>query len=132
MSPEKSAALLKDFPRLYKDYHMGFACGNGWEPIIRRLSERLEFLITLCPGEPEEKPRAVQVKQKFAGLRFYMYGGTEDMYKYIREAEDQAIETCELCGEKGSEKTIETGWIWTLCERCSLLDREARIDKLRE
>jgi FAD/FMN-containing dehydrogenase len=67
------AALVRDFPKLFTDRNIGprytamcwgFDCGDGWEPIIRRLSAKLERAGVV----------AVQVKEKFGGLRFYIQG----------------------------------------------------------
>ncbi|MGO9832841.1 MAG: hypothetical protein ACLP1X_01360, partial [Polyangiaceae bacterium] len=50
MHPDLDVALVRDFPHLYRDrcgdtretrMCDGFP-GDGWEPIIRRLSEKLE------------------------------------------------------------------------------------------
>lgn len=54
MKHELDEALCRDFPLLYRDRHgdmrntcmvWGFSCGDGWEPIIREASEKLETLI---------------------------------------------------------------------------------------
>lgn len=51
MKTELDIQLVKDFPNLYKDRQAsimhscmgwGFDCGDGWEPLIRELSEKLE------------------------------------------------------------------------------------------
>jgi len=52
MNLELDKKLVEDFPMLYKQrfYDMqqtamcwGFACEDGWEPLIRELSERIVF-----------------------------------------------------------------------------------------
>lgn len=66
-------ALTRDFPGLYRfrrrelskleerpQIENGFETMDGWEPLIRRLSEKLEPMGVA----------AVQVKEKFGGLRF--------------------------------------------------------------
>jgi len=79
MTPELDEKLVKDFPILYKDRYSdmrhtamcwGFECSNGWEPLIRELSEKLENYNRRHLGEAIV---ATQVKEKFAGLRFYYY-----------------------------------------------------------
>lgn len=54
MRQELDEALVKDFPLLYADrggsmqktcMYWGFSCGDGWEPIIRDLSSKLEPII---------------------------------------------------------------------------------------
>jgi hypothetical protein len=57
---------------------------------------------------------ADQVKEKFAGLRFYHHGGDEFCDGVLQMAEGMSIRTCEECGAPG---TIGgKGWIKTLCE----------------
>jgi hypothetical protein len=61
-------------------------------------------------------PKAVQVKEKFGGLRFYMTYYVEEIEKLIDEAESKSYQTCERCGAPG--KSREGGWILTLCDEC--------------
>lgn len=115
MTPDKSASLVHDFPKLYVDYGgnprqtamaFGFECGDGWEPLIRRLSEVVEPLGVV----------ATQVKEKFGTLRFYIRGGSDEAYKAIRAAEGESARTCEECGADGALRTA--GWYRTLCDGC--------------
>lgn len=114
--------LLKEFPNLYRQYNLspqetcmcwGFSCGDGWFEIIYELSKKISEL------DPEVQ--AVQVKEKFGGLRFYTYGGSgehwEEIENFIREAEEESYKTCEWCGEKNNVNQTE-GWIVTLCDSC--------------
>jgi hypothetical protein len=128
MNPELDAALVRDFPNLYRDRHgssryTGMCWGfpeDGWEPLLRRLSEKLE------PIASKTDLRAVQVKEKFGGLRFYVNsdgdGLTAIESKTLYEAIDAAIEesahTCELCGASGTNRKIK-GWWKTLCPTCA-------------
>ena len=57
---------------------------------------------------------AVQVKEKFGGLRFYIDKGNDRAYALISMAEHLSVRTCEVCGKMGS-KTYHTGWHRTLC-----------------
>lgn len=123
MRDDLDAALCRDFPLLYADRKnnsrttamcWGFECGDGWEPLIRKLSESLETLIRNYDGPPEARPRASQVKEKFGTLRFYMTSLTEQMDEAIREAEAESARTCEECGAPGT--SIGRHWIKTLCD----------------
>ena len=65
----------------------------------------------------------LQVKEKFGGLRFYTayVTGIDEKVRatlddMIREAEEQAEQTCEICGAPGRPR--EGGWIKTLCDAC--------------
>lgn len=143
MRQELDDALVRDFPNLYKDRHAdmrstcmcwGFCCGDGWEPIIRRLSEKLEAMIVALPEPQEvpahdtafghcdaytpERPCALQVKEKFGGIRVYLTSGTEEMYAAIEDAEREAWITCEDCGSQENVSTRGPGWIRTLCSNC--------------
>lgn len=111
MSPEKTEALMKDFPSLYKGLHY-FECGDGWERLLRRLSEN----ITSLPHEPGEEPVAVQVKEKFGYLRFYMFHETDEMETMIRAAEVESSVTCEECGAVGELR--DGGWLFVACNTC--------------
>lgn len=58
---------------------------------------------------------AVQVKEKFGGLRFYVNGGTDGIYDMISMAESMSVVTCEECGSPGRRR--RGGWIRTLCDK---------------
>lgn len=61
-------------------------------------------------------PKAVQVKEKFASLRFYMNHYVKEIEDLIDEAEEKCSKTCEECGRPG--KLREGGWLKTLCDKC--------------
>ena len=84
-----------------------FQCGNGWFPLIKDL---ITDLIELGWDK-----QTCQVKEKFGGLRFYINGASEEIYKRIQTAEDLSYETCETCGEKGELRSV--GWYKTLCNK---------------
>jgi hypothetical protein len=111
MRPELDVALVRDFPRLYRDRMCdGFATGDGWEPLIRRLSEKLE------PIARETGLHALQVKEKFGGLRFYV--SADGVRAAIEAAEEESFQTCEHCGAAGSTREYGGGWLITLCDVC--------------
>ena len=59
-------------------------------------------------------PVAVQIKEKFGGLRFYVHAATDKHYNYISFTESMSYRTCEECGAPG--KTYTDGWHKTLCD----------------
>lgn len=82
--------------------------GPGWAGIVNRLYDFLEMI-------PEI--RVIQVKQKWAGLRVYVRGGTKAVnavQKALLAAERESFKTCEQCGAPGTPR--EGGWIKTLCD----------------
>jgi len=130
MSPEKDAELVRKYPMLYAQREgrmsetcmcWGFECDDGWYSLIDELSARLEGLnreIASGGGLPIE---ACQVKEKFGTLRFYTDAvpgeHSDQVEKWIEEAEEKSARTCEHCGNPG--KTRGGGWIMTLCEDCA-------------
>lgn len=61
--------------------------------------------------------KAVQVKSKYASLRFYTDGiETSKIRKLIDQAEQKSYTVCEVCGNNG--KTRPGSWMETLCETC--------------
>lgn len=60
-------------------------------------------------------PVAMQVKEKFGGLRFYVNGATDKHHNYIDFAESMSYNICEQCGSPG--QTYHMGWHRTLCDK---------------
>jgi len=56
---------------------------------------------------------AVQVKEKFGTLRFYVYDGDDVIRNLIGEAERESERTCEICGAPGV--LIRAAWCATRC-----------------
>jgi len=65
---------------------------------------------------------AVQVKEKFGVLRFYLSGYPDNdimsakIRSYISFAESMSAKTCEICGSPG--KVNEGAWITVRCNNC--------------
>ncbi len=84
-----------------------FDVNNGWFELIKEL---IEDLITLGWDK-----QTCQVKEKFGGLRFYINGGTDEIFNRITEAERKSYEICEETGKPGKLRT-DIGWHRTLCD----------------
>lgn len=126
MKKELDEALVKDFPNLYADRHgnpkntcmiWGFP-GDGWESIIRKLSEKIEAFILSLPEENRREWKAEQVKEKFGGLRFYMSLHSPEVESWIEDAEKKSLITCETCGAPGSLR--KNGWWKIRCDDCEI------------
>ena len=76
--------------------------------------EDIDEAKTKLDEETLKVPVAVQVKEKFGGLRFYVQAATDKHYQYISFAESMSYRTCEECGAPG--KTYTDGWHMTLCD----------------
>lgn len=83
-----------------------FEVGDGWLPLVKELIEKL-----IDAGWNRE---VTQVKEKFAGLRFYINGGTDEIFNIIQEAEDKSYNICEICGKPGDVYT-SGNWVYPRC-----------------
>jgi hypothetical protein len=117
------------FPKMFAKPYGGFACGEGWWPILESLCSNIQSYIdwneksrlNLQEDNPYEHPIPVavtqvtvaQIKEKFGGLRFYYDGGDDRVYGMVRMAESWADKSCETCGAPGTSGG--KGWIKTLC-----------------
>lgn len=94
----------------------GIQCGDGWEPLLRRLCRELERLILKMPPEERVAYKAIRVCERFGGLFVYMNDATEDMMELIKVAESESYKICEYCGAPGR---MRPGiWTKTFCESC--------------
>ncbi len=118
----KSEMLVEKYPNLYR---IGNVIGNsikdGWFGVLNELSEKLEDLIidyiTNHPGDAEP-PVALQVKEKFGKLRFYMSKtSTDDMRNLLYHYEGMSGMICGICGKPGKQHSVNH-WIKTLCSDC--------------
>lgn len=85
---------------------------EGSKDIITQ--EKIDEAKVKLDEETLKVPVAVQVKEKFGGLRFYAQAATDKHYQYISFAESMSYRTCEECGAPG--KTYTDGWHMTLCD----------------
>lgn len=123
MDPKLDEALCRDFPNVFRDrsarkedscMYWGLDCGDGWEPLIRRIAVAFEAWILTQPEEERPKYKAAQVKEKFGGLNFYTAGHPDTVDKVIRGAQEESYRTCEVCGAPGRPR--KGGWVKTLCD----------------
>lgn len=87
-------------------------CDAGWLPIVAKLCTDIQNHIVsegLC------QTRAVQIKEKFGALRFYVDVSNDHIEDLIDLAEHASASICEVCGEAG--KRENSYWIKTLCEK---------------
>jgi rubrerythrin len=136
MKEELQSQLYNKYPKIFrqKDFSSMEACmscdictGDGWYDLIDCLCFSIQNEINnsnySIPGELfcEKQKRsvfveAVQVKEKYGGLRFYIDGGNDMISGMISMAESMSYHICEECGSPG--KKTNSGWIRTLCPLC--------------
>jgi hypothetical protein len=120
VNPELTKKLYDRFPDLYRQHDLpmsqtcmcwGFDVDDGWFDLVWMLSLALEDE----SKQSGAKIEAVQVKEKFAGLRFYTGVNTDRGYALINLAEGMSYQTCEVCGKHG--RTCSRGtWLKTVCK----------------
>jgi hypothetical protein len=102
-------------------------CGPGWHPLLGALDAQLSLL---DPGY-----RLEQVKEKLGGLRYYAVPTAGDLAlkrrfnELIREAEQKAALTCELCAAPGQlcRNRAPFATYKTLCGACAERDGASPI-----
>ncbi len=143
MREELDKQLCEKYPKIFADRHKpmtetamcwGFEVGDGWYPIIDSLCKQIQHHIDWShksnhwdkewnAENPDQKRKvtkpvkqviAVQVKEKFGGLRFYYDGGDAEISGMVRMAESWAANTCETCGNQG--KLRGGNWLYTACD----------------
>lgn len=116
MTEKNTKKLIERFPKIFSE-NFYFECDDGWFDIIFNLCKDMQQEInnSCC-----EQIVAAQVKEKFAGLRFYASGGNQVTSAMIDKYEKLSSETCELTGGKGFlyEKN---GWYKTLSNQSGFL-----------
>src|SRR4051794_31979223 len=117
--------LCKKYPKIFVERNLppretcmcwGFTCDSGWFYLIERLCKNIqnhiderERILKADYDWVKERglkkiPQVVakQVKEKFAGLRFYYDGGDEKIAGMVDLAEELSYFTCEQCGRQDS------------------------------
>ncbi len=122
MRAELEKKLIEDFPVFFGGHTLpptqslmcfGCECDDGWEPLVRSVAEVAEKWNKEHPDKPVV---AMQIKEKYGGLRVYTNACEEEVDKAIEKAESLSYETCEDCGGKG--KVWDGGWVYTRCDAC--------------
>ena len=125
MNEDKTKEITKKYPKIFKE-NFWFEHGDGWYKIIDNLCYKIQSYLE--DFDNVEQVEALQVKEKFGGLRFYISGGDEYTSELIDEAEDKSVATCESCGESGTIKKMGC-WLMCRCQPCYEQELEARKNR---
>lgn len=122
MTRERNDALTAKYPKIFslnKDTKLSMPCecGDGWYWLLDHLCAAIQGY--LDSNQHLEIPQvvAVQVKEKFGGLRFYAIGGDDVVDGLIRFAEGLSESICEVCGST-NDVGCTNGWLLTICKPC--------------
>lgn len=148
MNEELDKKLCEKYPKIFKDRHgsvrdtcmaWGFEHDDGWYTLIDRLCSNIQhhvdhivtratsdYSTALTDQEKEDfQVVALQVKEKFGGLRFYFSGGDDLINGMVQFAESMSYVICEICGHPGSVRNFI--WKQTLCDSCA--EQEKKVEK---
>lgn len=125
MKEELEKKLFDEFSSFFRErddpmkslLYFGFECNDGWFQLIYDLCKGIKKIVD--SNEDMKDLIVLQVKEKFGELRFYIGGGTKEIYNLIHEAEVKSSKTCEVCSGEG-ELMIRGGWYKTLCKKCAV------------
>ena len=128
MEEKLEQTLTDKYPKLYKDKDkpatvslmcFGFECGDGWFELIYELSKKITEIDPNC--------EAVQIKEKFGGLRFYVGASSKEVLNLIHDYEDKSYYICMKCGSTENVIQYKMGWvIITLCSNCIIKVKKIR------
>ena len=131
MKAELQEKLYADYPEIFKQKDLdmmqtamcwGIECGDGWYTLIDELCENIKNHVDNFNRNKSEEDRmvcqATQVKEKFGGLCFYIYGGDEYIDGMISFAESMSYHICSECGDPSEKQDNNRGWIYTMCNKC--------------
>lgn len=129
MSPDLDKQLCENFSKIFAQrnglpketaFAFGFECSDGWYDLIAVLCCNIQAHLDYNADVPQVV--AMQVKEKYGTLRFYVHGGDEYTTGAISMAELMSGRICEICGNKG--KIRNDGWITTRCDSCHHVGEE--------
>lgn len=113
MNDDLERDLFRRWPAVFRGHRkplteslMGWGCthSDGWYSILDALCEVLSRHAKELGRQP---PEAVQVKEKFGGLRFYCQGPTDEFdHGAITMAEALSVRVCETTGLPGRMSAV--------------------------
>lgn len=92
----------------------GFECGDGWADLLVELCQKIQSRLDEMDPDVAKDIVALQVKEKYGTLRFYLSSYDDTIENYIDAAEKKSAETCEQCGKPGSLRG--TVWLYSACD----------------
>jgi hypothetical protein len=117
---ELQLKLQKKYPRIFQDLGgdpkltciaWGIDVGNGWYDLVDNGCQKI------MDANPSIDFKALQIKEKFGGLRFDVGTASIQIHDIIEEMEQESYKICEKCGST-ENVTSEGRWILTLCKDC--------------
>lgn len=128
MNDENTKRIIDACPSLFVSYDgspclFGFECGDGWADLLVETCKKMQAHLTTLSKELAEEIVALQVKEKYGTLRFYISSYDEILDAIVQDAETQSATICEQCGNTGKVR----GAVW-LYAACDAHTREGDLD----
>ena len=111
---EFEARLTTKYCDMFHPRLGGFAIGPGWYHIVEELCGNIAWHLKNLKDDVRPDFKVVQVKEKFAGLRFYVENTDATIDGMIYMAESWASKSCEVCGNRGTRRN--NGSLKVLCD----------------
>jgi hypothetical protein len=110
--------IIINCPRVFS-HLKHIECEPGWHKLISSLSSIIESHIEYSiPDDIKDEIFALQIKEKFGGLRFYLNHSDPYINGAIRMAEEMSFTICTNCGNPPEKIKNQSSWIRTLCKPC--------------
>jgi hypothetical protein len=108
-------SLKEKYPELLEEiFEIEFE--DGWYKLIDELLEKIDAYLIDYPDV--DKIKFVQLKEKFGGLRAYVYGGDDSTHRMIRDTEEASRTTCESCGSPTASIKRNNSLLMCRCNTC--------------
>lgn len=119
MNLELQNNLYNKYPKIFKN-KIYISCGDGWYWLIDNLLESIQDYIDYSFRYKKMDQVVVeQIKEKYAGLRFYYQGGDDNISGMVEFAEDLSFKICSICGSTNIPSSKDESFkMCTLCEKC--------------
>ena len=122
--------IEKTYPEISCGVHL--AISDGWVPLVNKLTDEIvrilgEYTEEYCSGNDKLTFEIFQIKEKFAGLRYYIsriefpesFSGNasvidERIRGLVHDYETTSFHLCETCGAYGEVRY--GSWRYTSCD----------------
>ncbi len=130
--------IIIKYPEIFQDYEgnpgrVNWSCPSGWVQVLDWLCGSIQSYTDNINKHnshlfPVQQVMCTQVKEKFAGLRFYYTGGDDEIEGMVTMAEHICDNTCQECGSHEDVEMVGKGWITTLCKKCNTKKTDTLFD----
>jgi hypothetical protein len=128
MNEQNTKRIVDACPSLFEtvngELNFYFECGDGWADLLVELCQKIQSRLNILDKDFAKDIVALQVKEKYGTLRFYLSYYDELIELCVEDAEKKSAHTCEQCGKPGTLRGQV--WLYTACDEHT---READLNK---